>query len=72
MVQEELKKYTSSYRNKMINELKTKLNKDTVIDDSINEIQTESQFLNFLENNRKQEKINSIISKRIKKINSKK
>ena len=54
--EEEFKKYTSSYRNKMINELKKKLNIDTVIDDSISEIQTESQFLNFLENNKNKKK----------------
>ena len=60
--EEDFKKYTSSYRYKMINELKTKLNRDTIIDDSLSELQTEKQFMNFLENKNNKNK-NSIISK---------
>ena len=60
--EEDFKKYTSSYRYKMIYELKTKLNRDTIIDDSLSELQTEKQFMNFLDNKNNKNK-NSIISK---------
>ena len=49
-IEEEDKKYTVSYRDKMINELKKKLNKDDVVNESLTELQFDSQSMNIIKN----------------------
>ena len=48
--EDEYKKYTVSYRDKMINDLNKKLNKDNIINESFNELQYDSQSINMIDN----------------------
>ena len=77
MEEDDYKNYTVSYRYKMINELKKKLNKDNIINESINELQFDTQTNNVLYDKNKFEK-NKIINnkkesniKKVKNINDK-
>ena len=62
--EDEYKKYTVSYRDKMINELNKKLNKDNIINESFNELQIDSQSINMIDNiNQTEKKLNLKCSK---------
>ena len=59
--QEDFTNFSSLYRNKMIDKLKLKLNKDCIIDDSLPELESEKHF-NIQNENKTQKYKNSILS----------
>ena len=63
--EDEYKKYTVSYRDKMINELNKKLNKDNIINESFN-LQIDSPSINMIDQNQTEKKLNLKCSKEYK------
>ena len=47
--EDDYKKYTSSYRDKMVKKLKEKLNRDNIVDDSLSELKSEKQSITYID-----------------------